>query len=69
MNITRTSKVSGITRTRDLPITQEQLDRYAAGALVQDAFPDLSAADREFIHTGITDEEWQALFADESLDA
>lgn len=67
MNITRTSLVSGITRTRDLPVTQDQLDRYARGALLQDAFPQLAAADREFIHTGITDAEWQAL--DESLDA
>ena len=30
--------------------------------LVQNAFPDLSADDREFILTGITPEEWDQIF-------
>lgn len=63
MNIMRTSKATGVTRTRDLPVTQEQLDYYAAGAKVQEAFPNLSADDREFIVSGVTSEEWDALFA------
>jgi hypothetical protein len=62
MNITRTSMVSGITRTLDLPVTQEQLDNYAQGALLQNAFPNLSADEREFIKSGITTEEWESLF-------
>ena len=64
MNITRTSPVSGKTITLDLDITQEQMNDYLdQGALLQDAFPDLSAADREFIKTGITNEEWDNIFA------
>jgi hypothetical protein len=64
MNITRKSQVSGIERTMDLPVTQEQLDNYyIKGALLQNAFPNLSPSDREFIKTGITDEEWNELFA------
>jgi len=59
---------SGITRTLDLPVTQAQLDRYAAGTLLQDAFPDLSADAREFIKTGITGEEWNQLFPPEDED-
>ena len=54
--------VSGITRTLDLPVTQEQLDNYAQGALLQNAFPNLSADEREFIKSGITTEEWESLF-------
>jgi len=38
------------------------LDRYHNGALLQDAFPELTPAEREFIHTGIVDSEWQNLF-------
>ena len=62
MKIKRTSQVTGITRTRDLDVTKEQLVRWEAGALIQDVMGHLSAADREFIITGITDDEWQALY-------
>jgi hypothetical protein len=62
MEITRKSEYSGVIRTLDLNITQEQIDNYAAGALLQNAFPNLSKADREFFKSGITDEEWQEMF-------
>lgn len=64
MKFTRTSMFSGIKRTRDLPVTEEQLQKYINGALIQDAFPNLSASDREFIMTGVTDDEWDAAFPD-----
>jgi len=57
--------VSGVTRTLDLPVTQQQLDSYAQGALLQNAFPNLSADEREFLKTGITSEEWDSLFGGE----
>jgi len=62
MKIKRTSQVTGITRTRDIDVTKEQLVRWEAGALIQDVMGHLSAADREFIITGITDDEWQRAF-------
>lgn len=65
MNITRTSLATGTTRTLDINVTLEQLNNYAQGALLQDAFPHLSADDREFIKTGITPEEWDSLFGGE----
>lgn len=65
MKITRTSMYSGITRTRDLPIVQAQLDAYHEGMLIQNAFPDLSDSDREFIITGITADEWIEMFSGE----
>ena len=65
MHITRRSVFSGTVSTRDLPITPHQLARWTAGTLVQDAFPHLTADDREFLMTGLTPEEWQALFAEE----
>ena len=65
MLIIRKSQVSGIVRTLDLNITAEQLDNFNAGALVQRAFPNLTNSEREFILTGITQEEWDALFSEE----
>ena len=62
MNITRTSRLSGITRTRDLNTTQEQLGKWASGMLIQEAMPSISSDDREFIKTGITKEEWEIMF-------
>jgi hypothetical protein len=32
------------------------------GKLIQDAMPELSADEREFVKTGITGEEWDQLF-------
>jgi hypothetical protein len=65
MQVTRTSMLSGIKRTLDLPITDEQVAAFRAGALIQHAFPDLPADKREFILTGITAEEWSANFSDQ----
>ena len=68
MKITRTSMLTGKTHTKDLPVTQEQLDAYNAGGLLQGCFAHLSADDREFIKTGITAEEWAAQFPEEDDD-
>lgn len=69
MEITRTSLVSGLTTTRDLPITEAQLKRWEDGAFVQDAFPHLSPADREFFLTGLTESEWNKLMSEVEADA
>jgi len=59
MPVTRTSMITGITHTRDLPVTQEQIDLWQNGeAKIQEAMPHLSPPDREFVKTGITPEEW-----------
>ena len=61
MIIERKSVISGIVRQRDLDVTLEQIDRWKGGELIQNVFPHLSPADREFIVTGTTDEEWEQL--------
>jgi hypothetical protein len=63
MKVTRTSMVTGITRTIELPVTQEQIDVYHTGmGLLQDVFPNLTSGEREFIKSGITAEEWDLVF-------
>ena len=62
MLITKVSMLSGVTHTRDIDVTQEQLEAWAGGVFVQNAMPHLSVDDREFIKTGSTPEEWEDLF-------
>ena len=65
MKITRTSILSGKTRTKDINVTIEQLEAWESGTLIQVAMPHLTASDREFIMTGIIDEEWDNAFPEE----
>ena len=62
MEITRKSAFTGITRTIDLPITEEQMVSFNKGELIQVAFPQLTADQREFILTGVTSEEWDDMY-------
>ena len=62
MKITRTNPFNGGIGTLEIAVTEEQLESYYAGELLQNAFPNLSAGDREFIKTGITDEYWEEMF-------
>jgi hypothetical protein len=58
MQFIRKSMLSGVTRSRDIDVTEEEYDRWRSGMLIQRAMPHLSDVDREFIMTGITEEEW-----------
>ena len=64
MLITKKSMVTGNTTTKDIKISIHQLNAWKNGMLIQDAMPQVSAPDREFIKTGITSEEWDGLFKD-----
>ena len=63
MMVTRASSITGLTHTREVPVTEAQLNAWYDGARIQDAMPNLSAEDREFIKTGITPEEWEEYVA------
>ncbi len=62
MQITRTSELSGKINTREIAVTEAQLQAWQAGELIQNAMPNVPAEEREFIMTGITPEEWDATF-------
>lgn len=68
MKITRRSPIDGKERTFDLNITQRQMDAYAGGALAQNAFPQLSADQREWLMTGVMPEQWDYVFAGSGSD-
>ena len=65
MQITRTSPIDGVSRTIDIPVTAEQLAAWEAGACIQSAMPNISVDHREFIMSGITGEQWDALFSED----
>ena len=62
MLITRQSTWSGKVRTLDIPVTYDQLYEWERGTLIQNAMPNLTADQREFLMTGITAEEWGEMF-------
>ena len=64
MLITKKSMVTGNITTKDIDVSVQQLDAWQNGMFIQDAMPQVSAPDLEFIKTGITSEEWDGLFKD-----
>ena len=65
MKITMRSPRTGEETTMDLDITQEQLDEFRDPKrvrLVQHIFPSLTKDECEFIKTGYTSADWDAMF-------
>ena len=64
--VERISQASGHKHIMTLPMSPEEYARkmraWRQGALIQDAFPDLDDEQREFLLSGITPQEWEALF-------
>jgi len=58
MLITKRSSLTGVVSSREIDVTQAQIDNWASGTFIQVAMSNLSADDREFIMTGVTPEEW-----------
>ena len=61
MLITKTSMLSSNTSSMDIDVTQDQIDLWEGGMVIQNAMPNLSADEREFIMTGVTAEEWESM--------
>jgi len=69
VKLTKASIYSGNTNAIDLPLTNEEFEeafaKWQDGMLIQDAFPTLSADQREFIMTGSTHSEWEEMWAED----
>ena len=51
---------SGKTRTLEIPISEDEYRKYLVSSKdIQTIFPNLTPAEREFIMTGITNDEWE----------
>lgn len=62
MIIVRKSPVTGKVNQLNIDITFEQYDSWANGELIQDAMPDITEDEREFIISGCTPEDFNFLF-------
>ena len=65
MIITKTDPVTGKQNSLDIPVTETQIESWRLGALIQDAMPDLTPDQREFIMTGIMPDSWERIFGEE----
>jgi|TARA_Y100000310_G_C20638910_1_gene792775 hypothetical protein len=66
MLITRKSLITGITHTLEVSgLTQDMLDAWESGTIIQDALAGIAPEWREFVMTGITPSEWAAAFPED----
>jgi hypothetical protein len=63
--VTRRSPVTMKLNRKLINCTMEQLTDWERGKHIQDAMPQVSADDREFIVSGCTKEDWDKLFPPE----
>lgn len=49
----------------DITVTQAEFDNWLDGAIIQNAFPNLTADRRERLQTGICPKCWDEIFGDE----
>jgi hypothetical protein len=67
MQITRKSAISGIQRTKNIPVNPEDFVAWQAGyGNIEDLMPYLTDDHREFILSGITAEEWDEAFLEDT---
>lgn len=66
MYIKRKSVITGIERTRSIPVNPDDYIAWQAGVGgIHDMMPYLTDEDREFILSGITKDEWESAFGEE----
>jgi hypothetical protein len=61
MLIEKVSMLTNKVHIREIDVTREQVENWQGGMLIQEAMPNLSIDDREFLMTGATPDEWAAL--------
>jgi len=67
MKISKESPLTHQVNTMELGVTQEQLEEFERWPRrkIQEIFPSLSPAEREFLLTGYTQEDWDTMFPPE----
>ena len=64
MKVTKKSPHSGNINTMEIPVTDKQLETWQSGTLIQNAMPNLTPDQREFLMTGLTPEDWTEMFGE-----
>lgn len=63
--VTRISPYNGDINNLVMDITEEQYTKWCNGMLIQNAFPHLTVEEREFILTGLVDEQFEKFLGSE----
>ena len=66
MIIYRRSVITNKLNSMDITVTDEQIKKWQEGMMIQDAMPELSVDEREFLINGVTPEEWAKYMGEES---
>jgi hypothetical protein len=65
MIIKRKSAITGITRSKNIPVDPNAMVEYEMGySSINEALPYLTDADRDFILSGIVEGEWEEAFSE-----
>ncbi len=63
MKITKRDPFTGQMNTLNIPkLTQKMIDDWSDGMLIQQAMPELTPDEREFLMTGLMPDSWDRLF-------
>lgn len=62
MKVEMRSRMTNRLHVREIEITEEEWRRIQDGELVHLVVPHLSPGDREYLISGITNEEWESYF-------
>ena len=62
MIITMRSPITGMINAMDVDVTEVQIMQWQNGMLIQDAMPDLSVDEREFVMSGTTPADWEKMY-------
>ena len=65
MLITKVSPMDNSVNTLDLDITEQQYASWQSGELIQNAMPNLTPDEREFLISGLLPNQWDDLFPEE----
>ena len=65
MLITKQSGLTGKQHSMDVDVTDEDIQKWKEGTMIQVAMPNLTPDEREFIMTGITPQEWSGMLEEE----
>lgn len=65
MKLKKKSMLTGKENTMNLPISEEEFNKcfnlFKEGEMINDAFPSLNEKERDFILTGMTEDEWNSV--------
>lgn len=62
MKFTKRSPVTGRLNTMEVNCTPEEYSLWCRGKMIQDAMPNASPDEREFLLSGFTPEDWENTF-------